>query len=76
MGYDENLKPMQAFGYRHVVNSIKGRCDIEEAVRMIKSSTRRYAKRQLTWFRADENIEWVDPLNIDVVRAKIGSFLK
>jgi tRNA dimethylallyltransferase len=76
MGYDENLKPMQAFGYRHIVNSIKGRCDIEEAVRMIMSSTRRYAKRQLTWFRADENIEWVDPSNIDVVRAKIGNFLK
>jgi len=76
MGYDETLKPMQAFGYRHVVNCIKGIHDIEEAVKMIKSNTRHYAKRQLTWFRADENVEWVDPSNIAVVRAKIGSFLK
>ncbi len=76
MGYDETLKPMQAFGYRHVVNCIKGIHDIEEAVKMIKSNTRHYAKRQLTWFRADENVEWVDPSNIAVVKAKIGNFLK
>ncbi len=76
MGYDEALKPMQAFGYRYVVDGIKGRRDIEEAVKMIKSGTRHYAKRQLTWFRADENIEWFDPLNIDLLRAKTDSFLK
>lgn len=76
MGYNENLKPMQAFGYRYVVDGIKGRRDIEEMVNMIKSSTRHYAKRQLTWFRADKNIEWIDPSNIELVRAKTSSFLK
>ncbi len=76
MGYDETLKPMQAFGYKHIVNCIKEKCDIEEAVKMIKSNTRHYAKRQLTWFRADENVEWVDPSNIGVVREKTGNFLK
>ena len=76
MGYDETLKPMQAFGYRHIVNCIKGRYDIQEAVEMIKSDTRHYAKRQLTWSRADENIEWLAPLSIDASKAKIDSFLK
>ena len=76
MGYDETLKPMQAFGYRHIVNCIKGKYDIQEVVEMIKSDTRHYAKRQLTWFRADENIEWLAPSNIDAARAGIESFLK
>ena len=76
MGYDETLKPMQAFGYRNIVNCIKGRYDIQEAVEMIKSDTRHYAKRQLTWFRADENIEWLAPSNIDAARAEIESFSK
>ncbi|MDO9528239.1 MAG: tRNA (adenosine(37)-N6)-dimethylallyltransferase MiaA [Syntrophales bacterium] len=76
MGYDETLKPMQTFGYRHVVSCIKGVHDIEEAVKMIKSSTRQYAKRQLTWFRADKNIEWSTPANIEAAKAKIDSFLK
>ncbi|MBE9547425.1 MAG: tRNA (adenosine(37)-N6)-dimethylallyltransferase MiaA [Proteobacteria bacterium] len=75
MGYDETLKPMQSFGYKHIVNCIKGMHDISEAVMLIKRDTRHYAKRQLTWFRADKDIEWFAPSDIDGVRAKIESFL-
>ena len=76
MGYDEMLKPMQTFGYRHIVNYIKGIYDIPEALRLIKSNTRHYAKRQLTWFRADEGIEWFTPSEVDAAKVKIESFLK
>ena len=76
MGYDETLKPMQSFGYKHIVNCIKKMYDIAEAARLIKRDTRHYAKRQLTWFRADGDIEWfAPPSDIDGVRAKIESFL-
>jgi tRNA delta(2)-isopentenylpyrophosphate transferase len=70
MGYDETLKPMRSFGYRHTVNCIKGMYDIEESVRLIKRDTRHYAKRQITWFRTDSEIEWFDPSDTDVVKTK------
>ena len=60
-GYSPELKPMKAIGYRHIVGYIKGRWDIDEATRLIQRDTRRYAKRQLTWFRADPDTIWVDP---------------
>ena len=47
-------------GYKEIVRYLKGECSIEEAVELIKRDTRRYAKRQLTWFRADPRIEWLD----------------
>lgn len=75
MGYDETLKPMRSFGYRHTVNYIKGMYDICEAVRLIKRDTRHYAKRQITWFGADREIEWFDPSEYDLVRAKVDTFL-
>ncbi len=75
-GYNETLKPMQTFGYRHIVNYIKDIYDVKEAVRLIKRDTRHYAKRQLTWFRADKDIEWFAPSDIDAVRAKIEIFLR
>jgi tRNA dimethylallyltransferase len=59
--YSPELKPMKAIGYRHIVGYIKGRWDIDEATRLIQRDTRRYAKRQLTWFRADPDTIWVDP---------------
>lgn len=60
-GYSPELKPMKAIGYRHIVGYIKGRWDIDEATRLIQRDTRRYAKRQVTWFRADPGTIWVDP---------------
>jgi len=61
MGYSPELKPMQAIGYRHIVGYLKGRWNLDEATRLIQRDTRRYAKRQLTWLRADSDIVWVNP---------------
>jgi tRNA dimethylallyltransferase len=59
-GYKRTLTSGQALGYKEIVRHLKGECSLEEAVELIKRDTRRYAKRQLTWFRADPRIEWLD----------------
>jgi len=48
----------KAIGYRQLVLYLEGKCSLDEAVALIKRETRRYAKRQLTWFRRDERIRW------------------
>ena len=62
--YGESLlTSMQAIGYKEVVEFLKGNCTKEEMIEKIKMETRRYAKRQLTWFRKIENIQRLDGLN-------------
>ncbi|MFO7151759.1 MAG: tRNA (adenosine(37)-N6)-dimethylallyltransferase MiaA [Bacillota bacterium] len=62
MGYAKDLNSMQALGYRQIIDYLEGRITLEEAVRLIARDTRRYAKRQYTWFRKDKNIIWLDLL--------------
>jgi tRNA dimethylallyltransferase len=52
--------PLQAIGYKEFAMHIKGEITLEEAVALIKRNTRRYAKRQFTWFRKEEEIQWID----------------
>jgi tRNA dimethylallyltransferase len=53
-------KALQTVGYKEIFEYLDGSCSLDEAVANIKTNTRRYAKRQLTWFRKDPTIEWVD----------------
>jgi len=59
-GYRENLVSMQGLGYKEVCAYLRGEYDESEAIRLLKRNTRRYAKRQLTWFRKGEQIQWLD----------------
>lgn len=59
-GLAETLTAMQAIGYKELVSYLSGRCSRGEAIEEIKKRTRRYAKRQLSWFRHDSRIEWLD----------------
>lgn len=59
--YPPGIKPLQALGYRHLVAFFENRLTLPEALDLIKKDTRRYAKRQLTWFRADPGIRWFHP---------------
>lgn len=59
-GYDRNLKPMQALGYKQLCEHLFGETTLEEAVRRIKRDTKHYAKRQLTWFKSDP-VRWTTP---------------
>ena len=74
-GYAENLKPLQALGYKHIVRLIRGSCNSADAVKMIKRDTRHFAKRQITWFGRDRETEWFAPSDIDTIKRKIYNFL-
>lgn len=57
----KNLNSLQTVGYRELFDYLDGKFDLDFAVEEIKKNTRRYAKRQLTWYRKDEKINWFSP---------------
>jgi len=59
------LPSMQAIGYKEVAMYLHGEITLDEAVRLVKRGTKRYAKRQFTWFRKEEDIHWVDITGIN-----------
>ena len=59
-GYDPSLVSMQGLGYKEIVPYLQGKCTLQEAVTQLKTATRRFAKRQLTWFRGQSEGLWVD----------------
>jgi tRNA dimethylallyltransferase len=75
-GYSADLKSMKAIGYSHVINYLLGNCTLDEAVRTLKRDTRRYSKRQMTWFRADAEINWIKPSEINTLIPLINKFLE
>lgn len=75
-GYSPELKPMNAIGYRHIVGYLTGEWNLGEAKRLMQRDTRRYAKRQLTWFRADGTVTWVDPDDKPGILKKVTGFLQ
>lgn len=59
MGYDKNTIAMQGLGYKEIMSYIKGEMSEEETVYILKRDTRRYAKRQITWFKKLKNVYWI-----------------
>ncbi len=57
----KQLNALQTVGYQELFNYLDGLCTLEDAVELIKRNSRRYAKRQLTWFRRNDQIEWFEP---------------
>lgn len=68
LGYGPWLNALNTFGYREIFAYLDGEMSLDAAVAEIKQGTRRYAKRQLTWFRRERRIVWVDPTEEDAVR--------
>jgi tRNA dimethylallyltransferase len=60
MGFSRDLKAFQTVGYKEPINYIDNKISYETMVTQIQQYTRNYAKRQLTWFRADKRINWLD----------------
>jgi len=58
-GYSRGVNALNTVGYKEVIDFIDGKITKEEMIRLIKQNTRRFAKRQLTWFRADKRIKWI-----------------
>lgn len=75
-GYASDLPAMQAIGYRHMLGCIRGEWSREEAVATLMRDTRRYAKRQLTWFRNQQHVQWHDINRPEGARQAIASFLE
>lgn len=73
-GLDPSLPAFQAIGYRQLATHLLGECTLEDAVESTVRATRRYARRQLTWFRRDPRIRWfeaTDPDLVDQVRGVV-----
>lgn len=60
MGYNKNLVSLQGIGYKEIIMYLNHLYSLDEAIDKIKQGSRNYAKRQLTWFRRDTRIKWVD----------------
>lgn len=67
LGYSKDLVSLQALGYKEIIYYIEGKMTKEEAAELLKKNTRNYAKRQLTWFRGDSRVFWI---NIEGYRNK------
>ena len=74
-GYSPQLKPMQSIGYRHMVKYIQGEWSLKEALRRMQTDTRRYAKRQITWFKKEPDMIWISPEDIEKIKEEISHFL-
>ena len=59
-GYDTNLPSMASIGYQEIIPYLKGKTTLEEAKEILKRNTRRYAKRQMTWFKRYKHVNWLD----------------
>lgn len=64
-GVPAEAQAMKGLGYKELVPYLRGECTLEEAVYEMKKGTRHYAKRQLTWMRREEDVQWVDSLAPD-----------
>jgi tRNA dimethylallyltransferase len=76
MGYSAELKSMQSIGYRHMVAFLEKQLSWDECVRTLKRDTRRFAKRQLTWFGADQQIRWYRPDRLNEIVRLVQGFLE
>ncbi|WP_018590996.1 tRNA (adenosine(37)-N6)-dimethylallyltransferase MiaA [Terrisporobacter glycolicus] len=79
MGYDKNLISMQGIGYKEIVKYLEGEYTLEEAVEIIKRDSRRYAKRQITWFKRYKDSEWFDLEkydNMELLKEDIMNFIE
>ena len=68
-----SINSLQTVGYRELFKYFDGEFTLEFAISEIKKNTRRFAKRQLTWFRRDKEIKWFDPKDKDLIVEYINS---
>ena len=69
----KSLNALQTVGYIELFDHLDGKITLEQAVENIKTNTRQYAKRQITWFKKDTGIKWFSPLAIDAIVDQLSS---
>lgn len=75
MGCDKTMVSMQGLGYKEILSYLLGEISLEEAVYLIKRDTRHFAKRQLTWFKREKEVLWVNKPDFDYQDEKILAFM-
>lgn len=71
MGCHSGMVSMQGLGYKEILDYLDGKCTLEEAIYIIKRETRHFAKRQLTWFRRERDVMWLDKESFEYNEEKI-----
>ena len=75
LGCHRGMVSMQGLGYKEILDHLDGRCSLEEAVYIIKRETRHFAKRQLTWFKRERDVRWLDFNVFDQDRRKVLDYI-
>ena len=75
MGYQKGMVSMQGLGYKEILSYLEGEYPLEEAVRILKRDTRHFAKRQLTWFRREPEVIWVNKDEFDYDEPKALEYM-
>lgn len=75
MGYGKDLVSMQGLGYKEILAYLNGEMSYEEAVYILKRDTRHFAKRQLTWFKREKDVIWVNKPDFDYDNSKILAYM-
>lgn len=70
-GYTRELVSMQGLGYKEILDYLEGDCTLEEAVYRIKRDTRHFAKRQITWFKRERDVIWINQKDYDYDKQRI-----
>ena len=70
-GYTRDMVSMQGLGYKEILDYLNGKCTLEEAIYILKRDTRHFAKRQLTWFRRERDVIWIEKPSYDYDEDKI-----
>lgn len=75
MGCHRGMVSMQGLGYKEILDYLDGSCSLEEAVYIIKRETRHFAKRQLTWFKRERQVRWLDLDAFDQDQTKVLEYI-
>lgn len=75
MGYDRSFVSMQGLGYKEIFSFLEGEISLEEAIYIIKRDTRHFAKRQITWFKREKDVIWVNKPEFEYNNSKILDFM-
>lgn len=76
MGYDRSYVSMQGLGYKEILSYLEGEIPLEEAIYILKRDTRHFAKRQITWFKHEKEVIWVNKPEFDYNNDKILDFMQ
>lgn len=74
--YPQDCQALQSIGYKQLIHHLQGIIPLEEAVEKIKQQTRAFARRQLTWFRADKKINWFDANKLNDIQTLLSRFMQ